>query len=80
MNNESESHFDFEKGMERLEAIISQFDEGGLTLDQMEKMFAEGMELINHCSKRLDGVEARITQLINGHESEWPELSDQEKV
>ncbi|MFB3787542.1 MAG: exodeoxyribonuclease VII small subunit [bacterium] len=65
--------FDFEKGLQRLEEILALFDQGGLTLEQMEAHFVEGMSLIRKCSERLDGVEARVTQLLNLPDAEWRE-------
>ncbi len=69
----AEIPFDFEKGMQRLEEIIAQFDEGGLPLDRMESFFVEGMELIKNCSERLDRVERRVTELLNDPQSGWSE-------
>ena len=73
MTGETQETFDFEKGLQRLEEIIALFDQGGLTLEQMEAHFVEGMDLIQKCSRRLDGVEARVTQLLNLPETEWRE-------
>lgn len=65
--------FDFEKGLERLEEIVSKFDEGGLTLDQMERYFVEGLELVMKCNARLDQVESHITKLIETQKGVWEE-------
>lgn len=65
--------FDFEKGMQRLEEIIAQFDEGGLPLDRMEAFFVEGMELIKNCSERLDRVERKVTELLDDPQLGWSE-------
>lgn len=72
MTGVNQDDFDFEKGLQRLEEIVALFDQGGLTLDQMEAHFIEGMRLIQQCTARLDGVEARITQWLNQSETEWP--------
>ena len=80
MTKSSPQPFDFEQGMARLEEIIGLFDEGGLTLDQMEQYFAEGMELIAQCSQRLDGVETRVTQLIKEQADSWKEKSFEENA
>jgi len=71
--------FVFEKGMERLEEILSQFDAGGLSLDEMEKNFAEGMELLKQCSKRLDQAELRVSQLVDGKEESWTESASEKE-
>lgn len=56
--------FDFEKGMARLEEIVTLFDEGGLSLQEMEQYFEEGMGLITQCSNRLNQTEANVTKLL----------------
>lgn len=73
MNGTKKKSIDFEKGVQRLEEIVAQFDDGGLTLDQMEAYFAEGMELIEQCTNRLDQVETRITKLLKDRQDEWTE-------
>ncbi|MGI6455289.1 MAG: exodeoxyribonuclease VII small subunit [bacterium] len=75
MNNEARQPVDFEKGMARLEEIISHFDDGGLTLDQMEQYFLEGMQLIEDCSARLDRFEIRVNQLLKDYDQDWKETS-----
>lgn len=81
MSKKDEKPFDYEKGMARLETLIEQFDEGGLSLEAMEKSFIEGMELIQKCSERLNQVEARVNQLVETQQGEtWSEepFEDQE--
>jgi len=68
-----EESFDFEAGMQRLEDIIAKFDEGGLTLDEMESSFVEGAVLVKKCSERIDNVETRITKLAFDSGSGWSE-------
>ncbi|RJP26302.1 MAG: exodeoxyribonuclease VII small subunit [Candidatus Omnitrophota bacterium] len=79
MKKAQENEFDFEKGMKRLEEIVSLFDAGGLTLDQMEKNFLEGMDLVQRCSKRLNQVETRITLLVKENDTDPPLESGEEE-
>lgn len=74
MNIQKPEPFEFEKGMQRLEEIIQQFDDGALSLDEMENRFIEGMELIDQCGKRLESVDARVTQLIRTQKDKWSEI------
>ena len=67
MSKNKKNAIDFEQSMQRLEAIVSQFDDGGLSLDQMESYFTE------KCSTRLDQVETRITKLLKDRQDEWAE-------
>ncbi len=74
MSKKTEKPFDYEKGMERLEKIIEQFDEGGLSLEAMEQSFIEGMELVKKCSERLNQVETRVNKLSEDQQGEaWNE-------
>jgi exodeoxyribonuclease VII small subunit len=73
ITSKKENEFDFEQGLERLESIVSKFDEGGMNLDEMEKFFIEGIDLVKKCNDRLDNVESRITKLIDDQDSEITE-------
>lgn len=74
MTKAKNDKFDYEKGVARLEEIVALFDEGAMTLDQMEASFMEGMELIKKCSERLNQVETRVNQLIEeNQQGEWNE-------
>lgn len=65
--------FDFEKGMARLEEIVTLFDEGGLTLSEMEAYFEEGMDLVAKCSDRLEKTETKVTQLMENAQEKLQE-------
>lgn len=54
----------FEKSMERLEAIVTDMEGGELSLDVMIQRFEEGQALIQFCGKKLDEVERRIEKLL----------------
>ena len=73
LDSQALESLEFEKGMERLGKIIELFDMGGLTLDQMEQYFCEGMQLIEANSKKLDRVEIRVKQLIQAQQDAWSE-------
>lgn len=75
MSKQKPETFDFEAGMQRLEEIIQQFDDGSLSLDEMEGSFVEGMELLEQCGKRLESVDARVSQLIRSQKEKWSEIS-----
>ena len=53
----------YEKAIERLEAIVSQLEQGKLTLDESVRLFEEGAELASFCSKALDHAEQKLTKL-----------------
>lgn len=51
---------DFEKSMERLEAIVTEMESGDLSLEQMMARFEEGQKLLTFCSTRLNEIEKKI--------------------
>lgn len=53
----------FEKDLERLEAIVSALEEGGLSLDDSLKRFEEGIQLAKRCEKTLTDAEKKIEVL-----------------
>ncbi|MBN1514968.1 exodeoxyribonuclease VII small subunit [Candidatus Sumerlaeota bacterium] len=59
---------DFEKSLQRLEAIVEQLEEGELDLDKAIAMFEEGNQLSRACGKRLNEVEQRVLRLLENAE------------
>ena len=62
MTNNTE--VDFEKSLERLEAVVQQMESGELSLEQMMAHFQEGTTLIKRCGKKLSEVEQTIEKLV----------------
>ena len=54
----------FETALNELEAIIQELESGSPTLDEMMKLFEDGMKLMKICQAHLSEVEGRITTLI----------------
>lgn len=64
----------FEENLNRLEEIVSILEDGKISLEESINLFEEGMNLMKVCNKRLDGIENRISILIqeNGRMKEEP--------
>jgi exodeoxyribonuclease VII small subunit len=60
----------FESGIERLEAIVEELEDGDLTLDDALKKFQEGIKISRFCSKKLDETEKKIAILLKDEEGE----------
>ena len=60
----AEKTVDFEKSLERLEAIVEEMEGGSLSLEQMIKHFEEGSKLVTFCSAKLNEVEQKIEKLV----------------
>lgn len=54
----------FEKSMQQLDDIVKQLEKGDLTLDEMLKLFEQGIALSGSCSKLLDEAEKKVNILI----------------
>ena len=62
MNNKSNT---FESSMTALEEIIKKLDSDTTSLDEMIKLYEDGIKLTNLCKAKLDDAENRVTKLIN---------------
>ncbi|MFH1239220.1 MAG: exodeoxyribonuclease VII small subunit [bacterium] len=50
----------FEDALEQLEKIVTQLEEGDVSLDNSLKMFEEGIEMSRICAKKLEEAERKI--------------------
>jgi exodeoxyribonuclease VII small subunit len=50
----------FEKAMDRLEAIVEQMESGKLPLEDLIVRYEEGMNLVKVCQERLTNAEQKI--------------------
>ena len=55
----------FENKMQELEKIVSELENGELSLDESVSKFEEGMNLSKECNKILENAEKKITILLN---------------
>ena len=53
----------FESVYKRLEEVVRQLDEGGLTLDESIGLYEQGMQLAQRCQALLETAELRVTRL-----------------
>ena len=60
----------FEDAMEKLEKIVAELEEGGLSLEKSLKKFEEGIKLSRFCSKKLKEAERKIELLTKTAEGE----------
>lgn len=58
MNMEQE--LTYEKAFERLSEIVEKMSTATVPLDELIKLYEEGMELSRYCEKLLNGYEARL--------------------
>ena len=51
----------FEEQLGRLEETVRRLEQEDLSLDEMLRLYAEGVELVRSCRERLDEAAARLT-------------------
>ena len=54
---------DFEASLARLEEILRALESGYATLDEMLKLYEEGVGLIRSCNERLEAAEQSVKML-----------------
>jgi len=69
----------FEKAMDRLEAIVEQMETGKLPLEDLIVRYEEGMGLVKVCQERLAGAEQKI-EIIARNSGGKPIVKDFEPV
>lgn len=53
----------FEKAFSRLEELVRELENGQISLEQALDLYAEGIELVKYCRKKLERAEQRIALL-----------------
>ena len=73
------SELNFEKAMNRLEAIVEQMETGKLPLEDLIVRYEEGMNLVKVCQERLTSAEQKI-EIIARNSAGKPVVKDFETV
>nr|WP_287938631.1 exodeoxyribonuclease VII small subunit [Algoriphagus sp.] len=60
------SDLTYTQAMQRLEAILTQLEEGNKTVDELSSLVKEAAELVKHCRSKLRNTEADIQQAFEG--------------
>ena len=58
----------FEDSLSSLEKVIVDLESGSKSLDEMVKLYEDGIKLSCECRSKLEAAENRITSLINSKE------------
>ncbi|MBO4563527.1 MAG: exodeoxyribonuclease VII small subunit [Clostridia bacterium] len=79
------SELKYEQAYERLEQIVERMSAAAVPLDELMKLYEEGMELAEHCEKLLKSYDARLEKvssraLLNEQEGAEDEPEDDEEV
>lgn len=60
----------FEEGLERLESIAGQMERGELPLDELMKLYEEGIKLSGELKEKLDAASSRMMEVRLGRDGE----------
>jgi exodeoxyribonuclease VII small subunit len=61
----------FEGALKRLEAIVKEMESGDLSLEKSLKVFEEGMNLADFCTKKLEEAEQKVTRLVKDGDGKY---------
>ena len=64
-----EQQIRFEEAMQKLSEIVEKLEGGEGSLDEMIRLYEEGMSLVKSCETQLDAYEATITNLSEAAEA-----------
>ncbi len=64
MSPPKDSNLTFEQGLERLEKIVKELEQGDLPLERALELFEEGMKLSGNCRRQLEEAENKIELLL----------------
>jgi exodeoxyribonuclease VII small subunit len=70
MSKKTETGPDFEKTLAELEKLVSNLEEGDLSLDESLSGFKHGIELTQQCQTVLDNAQQTVEQLTNNEDQE----------
>ena len=62
----NQQNLTFEASMSRLEQIVRAMERGDVALEESLKLFQEGTELVQRCSKLLDEAQLQIQKVMAG--------------
>ena len=63
-NPKPKPELSFEKGLERLDKIVQDLEQGDLPLERALELFEEGMKLSGNCRRQLEEAENKVEILV----------------
>ena len=63
-NPKPKAELSFEKGLERLDKIVQDLEQGDLPLERALELFEEGMKLSGNCRRQLEEAENKVEILV----------------
>ncbi|OFW18267.1 MAG: exodeoxyribonuclease VII small subunit [Acidobacteria bacterium RIFCSPLOWO2_02_FULL_59_13] len=69
MNQKENPEMSFEAGLERLETVVKELEQGDLPLEQALALFEEGMKISAQCRRQLEAAENKVEILLKKADS-----------
>lgn len=66
--------FNFEQSIQELESLVSNLEDGELSLENSLKTFEQGIKLTRECQQHLSAAEQKVALLIG--DTDTPTLAD----
>lgn len=60
----SKEEINFEEALDKIEKVVKELEDGGLSLDKSLEIFTEGIKLIKFCNKELNQAEKKIEMVL----------------
>ena len=64
----SQENKTFEENMRRLEQIVRSMERGDVALEESLKLFQEGTQLVQNCTKLLDDAELQVKKIVTAED------------
>lgn len=68
MSEKKKAPVRFEDQLAQLESIVARLEDESVGLEEALGLFENGMDLAKKCRERLEDVETRVSQLLEGDE------------
>ena len=68
MSEKKKATVRFEDQLAQLESIVARLEDESVGLEEALGLFENGMDLAKKCRERLEDVETRVSQLLEGDE------------
>lgn len=65
MAKSTETPFQFETALERLNQLVEQMEQGNISLEDSLKCFEQGIKLTRQCQQALNAAEQKVQKLVN---------------
>lgn len=75
MNDSTLESLSFEDSYSRLEEIIAALEENSLSLEESVALYEEGKALAEHCDRKLDKAQLRVTRILDEAEKKVSGIS-----